>query len=247
MSISERQGEILKLLESDVYVSVNELARRTFTSSSSIRRDLTTLQNLGLVKRSYGGAGLSEATEKVAGFYTRSCKNIKEKRAIAKKAATLLKDGQSILLDSSSTATFLLPYIARLDSPIVFTNNLETAIKAIQEGIRTHCLGGVSVNGSVSLAGSQTYKALSELSVDIMFFSSQSLDNDGLISDSTEEENFVRRLMLDRAKAKVLLCDSSKFGRRSLYKLCNLGEVDFAVFEKKYEELDVGASILIAD
>ena len=244
MSISKRQSEILKIIEDSVYVSVNELASLTYTSASSIRRDLTVLQNLGLVKRSYGGVGLSKTVDKVAGFYSRSSQNIKEKRLIAKKAASLLRDGQSILLDSSSTAGFLLPYIAKLDSPVVFTNNLETAVNAIRQGIHINCLGGASVNGSVALAGSQTHKALSCINVDIMFFSSQSLDADGLISDSTEEENFVRRAMLERAKTKVFLCDSTKFGKRSLYGLAHLDDVDFAVFDKEYDGLSTSATVL---
>ena len=77
-----------------------------------------------------------------------------------------------------------------------------------------------------------------------MFFSSQSLDADGLISDSTEEENFVRRAMLERAKTKVFLCDSTKFGKRSLYGLAHLDDVDFAVFDKEYEGLSTSATVL---
>lgn len=244
MSVTKRQSEILKIIEDNLYISVNELADITFTSASSIRRDLTVLQNLGLVKRSHGGVGLTQVTDKVAGFYSRATQNIREKRAIAKKAASLLRDGQSILLDSSSTASFMLPYIAKLDSPVVFTNNLETAISAVKQGITTHCLGGTSVNGSVALAGSQTYKALSDISVDIVFFSSQSLDKNGLISDSTEEENFVRQLMLKRAKTTVFLCDSEKFGRSSLYKLTSLDDIDFAVLGEAFEELTTQTTIL---
>jgi len=244
MSITKRQGEILKVVEDNLYISVNELAELTFTSPSSIRRDLTALQNLGLVRRSHGGVGLSKVTDKVAGFYSRVSQNIKEKRLIAKKAASLLRDGQSILLDSSSTASFLLPYIARLESPILFTNNLETAISAVKQGINTHCLGGASVGGSVALGGSETYRALSAISVDILFFSSQSLDKNGLISDSTEEENYSRELMLKRAKTKVFLCDSEKFGRSSLYKLTSLDEVDFAVLGDSFKELKTSATIL---
>ena len=244
MSISKRQSDILKIIDNSIYVSVNELAALTYTSPSSIRRDLTALQNLGLVKRSHGGVGLSQTVDRVAGFYSRVSQNIKEKRAIAKKAASLLRDGQSILLDSSSTAGFLLPYIANLDSPTVFTNNLETAIRAIGHGIRTSCLGGASVNGSVSLAGSQTYRALSDISVDIMFFSSQSIDKDGVISDSTEEENFVRRIMLERASKTVFLCDGTKFNMKSLYTLCSLDCIDYAVFDKDFEGLATQATLI---
>ena len=79
MNISKRQSEILKIIESNVYVSVNELASLTYTSTSSIRRDLTVLENLGLIKRSHGGAGLSQTVDKVAGFYSRANQNVKEK------------------------------------------------------------------------------------------------------------------------------------------------------------------------
>ena len=77
-----------------------------------------------------------------------------------------------------------------------------------------------------------------------MFFSSQSLDKNGVISDSTEEENFVRRLMLERAKTTVFLCDSEKFGRTSLYNLTTLDEIDYAVLARPYEELTTKAIIL---
>ena len=244
MSLSKRQNEILSLIEKNVYITVAELARVTYTSPSSIRRDLTVLQNLGLAKRSHGGVGLVQTTDKVAGYYSRISQNIKEKREIARRASSLLRDGQSILLDSSSTASFLLPYIAKLASPTVFTNNLETAIAAIKLGIPTHCLGGASIGGSVALGGSQTCRALADISVDILFFSSQSLDDRGVISDSTEEENYLRSLMLSRAKTTVFLCDGEKFGSRSLYRLASLDEIDFAVLGKPYEGLETRATLI---
>ena len=244
MGISERQNEILKIIGENTYVSVNELSERTFTSPSSIRRDLTRLENLGLVNRSYGGASLPEISGRVAGFYNRTTKSIKEKRLIAQKAASLLKSGQSILLDSSSTASFMLPYIAKLDSAVIFTNNLETAVGAIKQGICTHCIGGASINGSVSLGGSQTYRALSNISVDIMFFSSQSLSIDGMITDSTEEESYVRSVMLKRAEKTVFLCDSTKFNAKSLYTLTSLDCIDYAVFDKSFDGLVSEATLL---
>lgn len=244
MNISERQKQLLNILAESTYASVNDLAKKTFTSPSSIRRDLASLQNLGLVKRSHGGVSLPEINGSVASFYDRRQKNVKEKRLIAQKAASLLKDGQSILLDSSSTAAFLLPHIARLDSPTVFTNNLETALGALKLGIYTHCIGGGSINGSVSLGGTEAYKALSDINADILFFSSQSLSRDGMISDSTEAENFIRFLMLSRAKKTVFLCDSEKFDTASLYTLTTLDRVDFAVFDQPFEGLKTKATIL---
>ena len=244
MAITERQKEILNIIGEKTYIDVSTLSKLTFTSPSSIRRDLTHLENLGLVNRTYGGASLPEISGRVAGFYNRSTKNVKEKRLLAQKAASLLRNGQSILLDSSTTASFMIPYIAKIDSAVVFTNNLETAVSAIQQGICTHCIGGASIGGSVSLGGSQTYRALSDISVDIMFFSSQSLNVDGMITDSTEEENYVRRVMLERAGKTVFLCDSTKFNTRSLYALCSLDHIDYAVFDRDFEGLDTKATLL---
>ena len=139
MSISERQQQILDIINERSFITVNELAQITFTSPSSIRRDLTHMQNSGLVKRSHGGVSLPDISNGVASFYDRTRKNINEKRIIAKKAAALLKDGQNILLDSSSTVGFLLPYIAKLKNATVFTNNIATALKSIESGIDTHC------------------------------------------------------------------------------------------------------------
>ena len=244
MGISERQHQILKIIGENTYVKVNEISKITFTSPSSIRRDLKYLENLGLVNRSHGGASLPEISGRVAGFYNRITKNIKEKRLIAQKAASLLKNGQSILLDSSTTAGLMIPHIAKMASMVVFTNNLETAISAIKEGITTYCIGGASINGSVSLGGAQTYRALSDINADIMFFSSQSLSVDGVISDSTEEENYVRSIMLERADKTVFLCDSTKFNTKSLYNLSLLDNIDYAVFDKDFDGLSTKAKLI---
>ena len=138
----------------------------------------------------------------------------------------------------------MIPHIAKLHSAIVFTNNLETAVSAIHHGIKTHCLGGASIGGSVSLGGAATYRALSDIRVDIMFFSSQSLNQDGLISDTTEEENYARAMMLKCAEKTVFLCDSTKFNTMALYTLTSLDSLDFAVFDKDFDNLVTKAKII---
>lgn len=244
MSISERQKQILNILNDRTFITVQELSGLTFTSESSIRRDLTYLQNNGLVKRTHGGVSTVPPMANVASFYDRTHKNVKEKRLIAQKAAMLLKNGQTVLLDSSSTVTFLLPHIAKHQNISVFTNNLTTALQAIELGIQTHCLGGHAINGSAVLSGPETFASLAGITVDVLFFSSQSLDCQGNISDTTEEENYVRKIMLRCAKKKAFLCDSEKFHSRNTYTLCNLNEIDYAVFDVHYPELSTDCKIL---
>ena len=244
MSTTERQKQILEILKQRNYVSVQELSQRTFTSASSIRRDLTYLQNNGLVKRSHGGVTLSAPVSGVDSFLIRKTKNIPQKRIIAKKAASLLRSGQKILLDGSSTAGFLLPHIARHTDVTVFTNNIFTAMRAIEMGIQTHCIGGHSVNGSVVLSGTEAYRYVSALHADILFFSSQCLSKEGIISDSTEEENYLRSLMISAAEKTVFLCDSEKFNSRALFTLTTIDQIDVAVFDADYPGLERDYNIL---
>lgn len=244
MSISQRQNTILQLLTDRRFITVQELARITYTSPSSIRRDLTYLQNNGLVKRSRGGVTLPDPVQGVASFHDRRSKSVAEKRLIAKKAAALLKDNQSILLDGSSTAGFLLPHIAKMTAVTLFTNNISTALTAIELGIDTHCIGGRAVNGSSVLSGIEAYRSVSALHTDLLFFSSQSLDRDGTISDSTQEENYLRSLMIQSAKESVFLCSSDKFDQRALHALTTLDEIDYAVFDREYPELQCRCRVL---
>ena len=109
MHISERQQQILKILEKDTFTTVQQLADSTFTSPSSIRRDLTVLQTQGLVSRTHGGATLRASGVQAPALHSRMSKNVSEKRKIAKTASSLLHDDMSVMLDGSSTASFLLP------------------------------------------------------------------------------------------------------------------------------------------
>lgn len=244
MSITKRQEQILELLHKNNYLSVEKLSQLTYTSPSSIRRDLTKLQNMCFIKRTHGGASILDENNQPAPLSSRMGKNIIGKRKIAKKAASLICDGQSIMLDGSSTAGFLIPHIAKHKDITIFTNNMITAINAINLGIITHCIGGSGVNNSAVLSGAQSYKMVSEIYSDILFFSSHSLDKDGIISDPTEEENYLRSLMIANTRQSVFLCDSEKFNRKSLYTLSSINDIDIAVFDTKPDNLKTKCKII---
>ena len=244
MSMTKRQEQILALLEENRFLTVERLSALTYTSPSSIRRDLTRLQNECLVKRTHGGAAVPEEQSQAAPLQSRMTKNIIGKKKIAKKAAELLRDGASVMLDGSSTAAFLLPHIARHRDICLFTNSMTTALSAIGYGIQTHCLGGESVNRSAVLGGPTCYRAIERLRPELLFFSSHSLDRRGVITDPTEEENYARQLMLSVAAESVFLCDSEKFDRRALHTLASLDEVSTAVFDEPFPTLKTKCKIL---
>ncbi|MBQ4154722.1 MAG: DeoR/GlpR transcriptional regulator [Clostridia bacterium] len=244
MSITKRQQQILSLLDEQGFMSVNKLSELTYTSPSSIRRDLTRLQNLYLIRRTHGGASIFKELNHAVPLNNRMEKNIAEKRKIAKNASVLLHDGQTVMLDGSTTAGFMVPYIAKHKDMILFTNNMQTAINAVNYGIKTHCIGGASVNQSVVTAGEQAYSTVVKIYPDILFFSSQCVDREGNIYDPILEENHIRELMLKNASYSVFLCDSEKFGQRSLYRLTSIDDIDVCVFDQQISELHTKTKII---
>ena len=244
MSISNRQRQLLELLDEEGFMTVARLSELTYTSQSSIRRDLIALQNQSLIKRTHGGASIFRELNHAVPLKNRMEQNISEKRKIARNASVLLSDGQTVMLDGSSTAGHLVPYIAKFKDIILFTNNMQTAINAVNFGIKTHCIGGRSVNNSAVLSGEEAYSAVVKINPDLLFFSSQCVDYDGYIYDPIPEENYIRELMLKNAKYKVFLCDSQKYGQRSLYRLTSLNDIDACVFDKPIPDLKVGCRII---
>ena len=237
MKCTLRQQQLLDIIKEKQYVRVEELSQLTYTSPSSIRRDLTRLQNAGLVRRMYGGVTLPEPISGVAGFYSRYNANVREKRAVAGRAATLLQDGMTLFLDGSSTVAYLLPHIAARTDITVYTSNLQTALDGLQQGIRMVCLGGEPIADRPTLSGPLTYRAINERMADICFFSAKCVDENGIISDPTEEQNYLKQLMMQSSKSSVFLCDSTKFGTRSVYTLGSLGQVDYCAFDRPYTAL----------
>ena len=148
------------------------------------------------------------------------------------------------MLDGSSTAGFMVPHIAKHKDMVLFTNNMQTAINAVNFGIQTHCIGGASVNGSAVLSGEQAYGVVANVFPDILFFSSQCVDRDGYIYDPILEEHHIRELMLKNAACRVFLCDGEKFGKRSLYCLGAVDDIDVCVFDRPLPDLHTKAKVL---
>ena len=247
---NEREREIVSILRSkDSFVTVKELCASLYASESSIRRDLTALEDRGIIRRTYGGAELVTNFSEAIAFNHRTHHNSEAKRIIAKKAVSLIKDGDVIFLDQSSTAFYLANEILNNRSLTVVTNTIEIISLLSGTGIRTMSSGGfLSNENRTCLVGADAQYIFEHVYADILFFSTKSLSDDGVISDCTREEVLVRNSMLKNAARKVFLCDSEKFGTHSAYKQCSLSDVDILVSESqaayKYRALGDKLSII---
>lgn len=229
----EREQEIINILKvSNGFVTVKSLCDALYASESSIRRDLKSLEKRGLVKRTYGGAELVTNFSTIITFNQRTQQNVNAKRNIAKKAASLIKDGDIVFLDQSSTTFYLVNEIMNRNGLTIVTNNTEILIGLANSNLKVISSGGyLSSENRNCLIGGDARETFENIYADIMFFSTKSITSDGMISDCSREEIVVRDAMMKNSAKKVCLCDSTKFGIHSPYKQCTLGDVDYFISE----------------
>ncbi len=245
---SERQKQILDILkENGGFITVTALSEKLYTSPSSIRRDLTALENLGSVKRAYGGAELINTYSGAIPFNYRYPLNEKEKKIIAKKALSLIKDKCVIFMDQSSSAFYLATMLPNLRTITVVTNNLEILTLLSSTNINVISSGGyLHAENRCCLVGKSAEETFYKFHADYAFISSKSLSNDGVITECTIDEIPVREAMLKNADKKVFLCDGSKVGGYSAFVEFSLKDVDYLLsdvdcthFQNKFPSLTI--------
>lgn len=225
-----QEKKILDILQVKDFVSVEDLAVLTRVSTSTIRRALNSLQAKNLITRTHGGAKIHKESNVSPSFTFRFHQNSFEKKKMALSAIKLIKDGDIIFLDGSTSAYYIAEYLNEFKDIKVITNGIDTLSLLSKNNITAYSTGGQvsSANNSV-LVGRYVENTIQNFYADIAFFSAQSLSEQGEIYDCFEEENFLRSAMLKNAKKKVFLCDNTKLNRTSPFHLCSLKDVDCIV------------------
>lgn len=229
----EREDEIMALLADTEYATVEYLVKKINISASSIRRDLKNLEERGLVVRSYGGVKLAEPTGKLIPFSLRSHENSVQKKQIAKAALRLLQPGETIFIDGSSSAYFVAELLPTLGGVTVFTNSIDVMSTLSGYDIKAYCTGGaISGDNRAVLVGGYTEAFVRCIHVDTVLFSVQAINAEGELLDCYAEEVAVRNLMMKNARRKILLCDSSKFGKTSTFYQASMEDIDYLVTDR---------------
>ena len=223
----ERMDEIMKILKNNNYVTVDYLVKEIRYSPASIRRDLTLLEKQGLVTRSYGGVSLKNANTSPFRFRQHSMRVAKN--AIAKKAASLVKNGDVVFLDGSSTTQYMGHFLTDKKGITVITCNMLLADFLSEHGIVTYCTGGKVVEYPGILGGEFMLDALSKFNADIAFFSSGAFSFDGQILSFGEGGAHNHKTFRAHSKKLVYLCGSDKFEAPANYISFTLDEVDYFI------------------
>lgn len=228
---TERRGQILAILEAEHRAAVADLAARLYASPSTIRRDLAQLEAEGLLRRTHGGALRCADYQSQVPLAVREADHIEGKRKIAAKAASLIRDGDTIFLDASTTTGYLVPELARFRDLCILTNSPKTSMALSAIDCRSYCTGGELLTGSIAYVGLMAAAAFRGMRADVCFFSARGLSDAGEISDSSPEECLIKRVMLEQTARRVFLCGSEKRGLSYAHIVCRVGDVDEVIFD----------------
>lgn len=233
----ERRQSLLELLRKQPGLRVPELAEALRVSEGTVRNDLNALGRQGRLQRVHGGAILNDADQfQNNSFMLRFQKNAGAKLAIANKAATLVKNGDSILLDASSTAYYMARAIAERQKLRVMTNGFEVARELANNSSNTVILiGGVVNNDSSSVTGLLSEHIIEDLHIQKAFVSSSGFSLERGMTEVHLGEAQLKRKAIESAQQVIALIDSSKFGKEDLTPFARLDQIARLITDSNLE------------
>ena len=227
MQKMQRQEEIMALLQNRHAVGVRELAEKLYASEPTIRRDLAALERRGLIQRIFGGACLVEQKQMILPLDVRVNHSTLQK---------YVRDNGVLLIDASSTAQMMIPYLKDFRRLVVVSNCLRATELLAGTDVKIYCTGGELLPNARAFAGTFAENMLRQLHADVLFFSCQGLSLDGRLTDPSEPETRLRQVMLRSVRKRVLLCDSTKIGKRFFFDVCGVEELDDIICDQPLPE-----------
>lgn len=222
--VSKRHEEILSILGSEGTVSVLDLAERLQVSAETVRRDLRPLADRGAVVKMHGAVGLARWVGE-APFERRMRENAEAKQKIARAMAATIQSGETLIIDTGTTTSFLARALVHHERLTVVTNSTDIARTLSGRGGTRVLLTGGAVNGdSGAVLGHDAVAFVRRVRVDHAVISAGAISGDGIMDFEPDEAAFAREV-LARGRRRVVISDSTKFGRSALVKVCGLGEV----------------------
>lgn len=230
----ERKKTIIDILAKNYSVTVNELVKILYVSHATVRRDLTELSQERLIKKVYGGAVALKGSAIEEPLSVRQKENLVKKNYLGRIAANLIKDGSTLFLDSSSTCLAMTDYLSNISNLTIVTNGIQVLDKLSNfNHTVAFCCGGRIRENTKSLVGSSAIEYISRFNADYAFISCRGLSEQGILTDSSEEEVAVKLAFIKNAAKAVLLIDSEKFDKKFFVKIIDLSELDILISDSK--------------
>lgn len=237
MSATERQEKIIEIISKAGSMSVEELTSILDVSNMTIRRDLTALENDGVLKRTHGKAVMCQETDYVCKAGT----EVSEKQKIAEVSARLVRPRDTIFLDSGTTTYEIAKRIMHIENLVVITNDINIAFLLHQcSNIEVMCCGGIIQKETGSTFGFFANQLVGYVQMDKAFIGAASINEKFNILTPTVEKATLKRMVVNNANESYLVVDSSKFNRKALMKINNMSAYTGVITTKQFspEELE---------
>lgn len=232
-----RREKILEMIQEDGHVKVADLSRIFRVSEVTIRQDLERLDNEGVIVRDHGGAYLKSISAQVRSFTLQHRDNMEKKVIIGRKAAEIIHDGDTIILDSGTTTTELAKNLANRKNLTVITNSLNIAMMLGGEpSIGVIMTGGEFKAPTLSLTGEKAAEFFSDLHVDKLFLATAGISLKAGLTYPSISDLVVKKAMIDAADTVYLVADSTKIGKSSLASLGALSMVDYLITDSGLQD-----------
>ena len=230
MLANQRRDKILDLLKEDGSAKVIKLAKIFKVSEVTIRQDLERLEKEGFIKREHGGAFLKNVEVNVKTFTLLNQDNLEKKKIIGRKAAGLIKMGETILLDSGSTTTEIARNLIGRSGLTVITNALNIAMMLGAEvGIDVIVTGGEFKPPTLSLTGQKAATFFDDIHVDKLFLATAGISLRSGLTYPSLSDIVVKKAMIDSSDVTYLVADSTKIGINSFASLGALSLIDYII------------------
>lgn len=229
----ERHRIILELLNQERYLKISELADRLNVTKMTVRRDLSTLEEEGLLLRVHGGAQrVGEVGIEELSHQEKLTLHMEEKSKIAKHAASLIEENDTVFIGAGTTNELIYSYLW-LKRATVVTNSL-TVFQRFQgdERFELILMGGRYRERTGSFIGTFANEALRKIKVNKAFIGTNGVYR-GMVTTANEEEGLAQQIILDNALTKYILCDESKIGRQALYAFYSLEDVNALISDAR--------------
>jgi len=224
MNHSKRHGEILRLLQEEGTITIAALADRLGVSLETVRRDVKPLTHDGSVLKMHGAISLPSLAGE-APFERRMRDNADAKRAIARHVAQSIQDGDSVMLDTGTTTSFLARELLGHRRLTVITNSSDIArTLATVNGNKVYMAGGELRSDSGAAFGASAIEFVSRFTVSHAVISVGAVEATIGIMDYDLDEAEFARAVLARGARTVVVTDHTKFGRHGLVKVCGFGD-----------------------
>ena len=230
----ERRHKIVIQIQEEKKVLVQELAVKFSVTEETIRRDLEKLEDQGILKRTYGGAIVNEGTNVDMPLDMREVINKEGKVNIAERVEEEIKDGDTIMLDSSSTAYYVAKCLRKSNKRVTLITNSLKVITDLQDykNINLILAGGVFRESSKSFTGKWTQSIIKNYYVNKAIICCKGIDVERGVMDSNEEEAEVKKVMVNSASKVILVVDSIKFDKSSFVNIVQFKDIDYIYTDK---------------